>query len=207
MSPMLDFFLDDFYVSNELLTTPIPELEFCVMDFETTGLYPYNGDRIVEVGLVRINAEKILDTFDCLVNPKIPIPEVVSNINHITQEMVKNEAPIEDRIDSILEFIKNSVLTAHNLPFDLSFLNFQLQKMNRKKIDAWLVDTVKVAKLLLPQLPRFTLGHVTEFLKIKNTGAHRALGDAQATGRALQALIKKLPSHSTLKDLLAFKLH
>jgi ATP-dependent DNA helicase DinG len=204
---MLDFFLDNFYVSNELLTTPISELEFCIMDFETTGLYPYNGDRIVEVGLVRINAEKILDTFDCLVNPKIPIPEVVSKINHITQEMVEKEAPLEDRMDSILGFIKNSVLTAHNLPFDLSFLNFQLQKMNRNKVDAWLVDTVKVAKLLLPQLPRFTLGHVTEFLKIKNKEAHRALADAQATGRVLQALIKKLPSHAILKDLLAFKIH
>ncbi len=203
---MLDFFLDDFYTSNELLNTPIPELEFCVIDFETTGLYPYNGDRIVEVGLVRINTEKILDELDCLVNPKIPIPEVVSNINHITQAMVENEPVIEDKIPLILEFTKNSVLIGHNLSFDLSFLNFQLQKMNLDKVNAWLVDTVKVAKLLLPELPRFTLGHVTDFLKIKNKGAHRALADAKATGLVLQALIKKLPPDATLKDLLAFKL-
>ncbi len=203
---MLDFFLDNFYASNELLNTKIPELEFCVLDFETTGLYPYNGDRIVEVGLVRLNSEALLGDFGCLVNPKIPIPEVVSKINHITQAMVEMEPVIEDRMDSILEFSKNSVLAGHNLSFDLSFLNFQLQKMNRDKMDLWLVDTLKVAKALLPQLPRFTLGHVAEFLKIKNKEAHRAVADAQATGLVLQALIKKLPPDATLKDLLAFKL-
>jgi len=204
---MLDFFLDNFYTCNELLDAPIRDVEFSVLDFETTGLYPYNGDQIIEIGIVRSNQEKILATYESLINPGMPIPANVSHINHITNDMVKEALSIEHKIDEVMDFLKNSVLVAHNLSFDLSFLNFQLQKMNRDKINLWLVDTLKVAKAGLPNLERYTLGHITKALGINNRGNHRALPDAEATARALQALVEKLPRDSQLKDLQAFKIH
>ena len=204
---MLDFFLDNFYVCNELLNTPISELEFSILDFETTGLYPYNGDRIIEIGITRINHTKDLAQFESLINPLVPIPEAVTKINYITQEMVKEAPLIEDKIDSLMDFIKNSVIVAHNLSFDLSFLNFQLQKMQRNKVDLWMVDTIKVAKALFPELERYSLSHITKALKIRNEESHRALSDTKATAKIFRKFIQNLPPNSSLKALHPFKIH
>ena len=203
---MLDFFMDNFYASNDLLNTPLQDLEFTVLDFETTGLYPFNGDRIVEVGMVRANSARILKTFTSLINPKRNIPEVVSRINHITDDMVKDSPFIEAKIDLMMDFMKNSVVVAQNLNFDISFLNYQLQSMGRPKIDLWMVDTLKVAKVLLPHLERFSLEHITKELKIKNKESHRALADTEATTKVLHAFIKRMPPGSVLKDLQAYKI-
>lgn len=202
---MLDFFMDNFYTSNDLLNTPLRDLEFTVLDFETTGLYPFNGDRIVEFGMVRANSARILKTFTSLINPKRSIPEVVSKINHITDDMVKDSPLIEAKIDAIVDFMKNSVVVAQNLNFDISFLNYQLQSMGRPRIDLWMVDTLKVAKVILPHLERFSLEHITKELKIKNKQSHRALADTEATAKVLHAFIKRMPPEAVLKDLQAFK--
>lgn len=202
---MLDFFMDNFYTSNDLLNTPLRDLEFTVLDFETTGLYPFNGDRIVEVGMVRANSARILKTLTSLINPKRSIPETVSKINHITDEMVKEAPFIEAKIEQIVDFMKNSVVVAQNLNFDISFLNYQLQSMGRPRIDLWMVDTLKVAKVLLPHLERFSLEHITKELKIKNKESHRALADTEATAKVLHAFIRRLPPESVLKDLQAYK--
>lgn len=202
---MLDFFMDNFYTCNDLLNTPIRDLEFTVLDFETTGLYPFNGDRIVEFGMVRANSARILKTFTSLINPRRPIPEAVTKINHITDEMVKDSPLIEAKIDQLVDFMKNSVVVGQNLNFDISFLNYQLQSMGKPKIDLWMVDTLKVAKVLLPHLERFSLEHITKELKIRNKESHRALADTEATAKVLHAFIKRLPPGSVLKDLLAYK--
>jgi DNA polymerase III epsilon subunit family exonuclease len=203
---MLDFFLDNFYTSNGLLDTRIGELEFSVLDLETTGLYPYNGDRIVEIGIVRTKGGKIGDKYESMINPRIPIPEEVTKINHIDDSMVSDAPLIEDKIDEVLDFIKNSVIIGHNLTFDMSFLNYQLQKMQRDKIDLWLVDTLKVARNVLPDLERYSLAHITRELKVKNQDAHRALADCIATADIFSKLTKYLPGDASLKDLQAFKL-
>ncbi len=204
---MLDFFMDNFYTSNELINTQLKEIEFSVIDFETTGLYPYNGDRIVEVGIVRATHEKVLKKYESYINPGIPIPEAVSKINNITDDMVKEAPSIEKKIDEILEFIKNSVVVAHNLTFDISFLNFQLQKMNRPKLDNWMLDTIKASKIVLPDLERYSLESVTKALKIRNRESHRALADAEATVKVLHSLIKLIPPAADLKELQPFKIH
>ena len=204
---MLDFFMDNFYTSNELLSTSLKEVEFSVIDFETTGLYPYNGDRIIEVGIVRATHDKIISTFESFINPEILIPENVTKINKITNKMVKSAPLISEKIDEILDFMKNSVIVAHNLSFDLSFLNYQLQKQERAKIDQWLLDTIKIAKIVLPGLVNYKLGTVTDALGINNRDSHRALADTEATTKALQAMITKLDKSSVLKDLNPFKVH
>ncbi len=204
---MLDFFMDNFYTSNELLDTQLKEVEFSVIDFETTGLYPYNGDRIIEVGIVRVTSEKILKTYESFINPGILIPENVTKINKITNKMVESAPAITDKIDEMLDFMKNSVIVAHNLSFDLSFLNFQLQKMNRSKVDHWLLDTIKIAKLIIPGLENYKLSTVIKALNIKNRDSHRALADTEATAKALQMMIAKLDETSILKDLNPFKIH
>lgn len=203
---MLDFFLDNFYVSNDILNTSVHELEFSIIDFETTGLYPYNGDRIVEVGIIRAKVDKKVQGYESFINPEIPIPENVTKINKITDEMVSNAPLIEDKIDEITGFIDNSILMGQNLSFDVSFLNFQLQKMGRPKLNLWMLDTIKIAKLLMPELERYSLAHLTKALKVVNKKSHRAITDADATYQVFQQLLKKI-SQPVLKDLLAFKIH
>lgn len=198
---MLDFFIDNFYTCNDILNTPVSELEFTVLDLETTGLYPYNGDRILEVGLVRINQHQILDTLEFLVNPGIPIPEHISKINKITDDMVNTSPGIETQFDSIHQFIKNSILVGHNLNFDVSFINYELEKHRLPKLEHWMVDTIKVAKQVLPDLPKYSLTALTQFLKIKNPDSHRALSDAKATSELLQILFSKMSAPVLLKDI------
>jgi len=204
---MLDFFLDNFYTCNGLLESSLKEIEFSVLDFETTGLYPYNGDRIIEIGIVRVGWNKNLDEFSSLVNPQIPIPPEVSKINHITDAMIQEAPTMDTFLDGILKFIGNSVVVGHNLNFDMSFLNFQLQKIQKNKIDLWLVDTLKVAKAVLPDLGRYSLGFITQALEIQLNEAHRALADAKATATLLQTLIQKIDPEAHLKELQPFKIH
>jgi DNA polymerase III epsilon subunit family exonuclease len=203
---MLDFFLDNFYTSNDLLNTPLKEVEFTVLDFETTGLYPFNGDRIIEVGMVRAHADRIEKKMESLIRPGIPIPDHVSKINGITDDMVRNAPLLEDRIDEMIDFMKNSVIVAHNLSFDISFLNFHLQKMNRPKVDHWMVDTLKTSKILMPDQERYSLEAVTRALGIRNRESHRALADTEATAAVLQNLISKLGTNAFFKELVPFKI-
>lgn len=202
---MLDFFMDNFYTSNDLLDSSLKDLEFSVLDFETTGLYPYNGDKIVEVGIVRCNTESILSTYESMINPAIPIPAEVTKINHITNDMVKDSPLIADKLTEITDFMNNSVIVAHNLSFDLSFLNYELEKNGKLKVDNWMADTIKIAKSLHPEYESYKLEYITEQLGIENKDAHRALADAEATAIVLQALMKETPQQ-ILKDLLPFKI-
>lgn len=204
---MLDFFMDNFYVSNDILNTPLREIDFTVMDFETTGLYPYNGDRIIEVGMIRATSEKIIKSFESLINPRRIISEQVSKINNITNDMIKDAPFIEDKIDEIISFMQNTVIVAQNVNFDVSFINYQLQSMGRPKLDNWMVDTIKLAKELMPELERYSLENLTKVFKIKNKASHRALGDTEATTKLLHALIRKLPADAALSSLLAFKIY
>lgn len=195
------------YTSNELLLTKISEIEFTILDFETTGLYPFNGDRIIEFGLYRMDSKGgFINKKDSLINPERPIPDEVSKINGISDEMVKDAPKIEQKIDEILNFMKTSVIVGHNLMFDISFLKYELQKLKKQNIELWMVDTIKVAKKIFPEFKSYSLQNITKELKIKNKNAHRALADCEATGELLRILIEKISNNNVLKELEPFKI-
>lgn len=168
---------------------------FTVFDFETTGLYPYSGDRICEVACVRAEASRrTVKKFHSLVNPARPISYGAYSVNGITDEMVKDSPLIEDLLPEFLKFIEGSVLVAYNAGFDLGFLEAALGNKKDVLKNYYVVDALVLARRLFHGIGRYNLGNVSRSLGIDPEGEHRALSDATMTWKVFKkelALLKK----------------
>lgn len=163
---------------------------FVVFDFETTGLYSDN-DVIIEVGAVKVENYKIVDTFSSFVSPKRNIPQEIQKLTGISNSMVAN-APTEDVvIPEFIEFAKGNVLVAHNADFDMGFLNKSIERLGIEADFAYM-DTIQIAKRLMPERRVFKLSKLCKDLKISLLSHHRAKDDAEATANLLLILFDML---------------
>ena len=153
--------------------------EFVVFDLETTGLSSANS-AIMEIGAVKIRNFEIVDRFSCFVNPKMSIPLKIQELTGINNAMVDNEPEIKDIMPRFMEFIKDSVLVAHNAEFDMGFVRESCKRLGIK-FENSSIDTIAVAKVLLPELKRYKLNVVAKALGVSLKNHHRAVDDAQAT--------------------------
>ncbi len=167
---------------------PLGELTYTVVDLETTGLKP-QGNGITEVCCLRLQDGRVTDRFSTLVNPGLPIPPFIQSMTGITDAMVRDAPAFGEVIPSLLAFLGDSVLVAHNAPFDLSFLNYGLYCHGHRSLHNPVVDTCRLARRLLPGLPRASLDAVTQHLGISVEDRHRAAGDAEATVAVLLRLL------------------
>lgn len=164
--------------------------EFTVVDIETTGLDPFK-DKITEIAAYKIKDSAIIDSFTTLVNPEVEISEEISNITGITNDMVKDAPTIKPALKSFVEFCDGSVIVAHNARFDISFLKSASKECNVDFAPTY-IDTLTIAKTLLPECRRYKLTTICEELKIEHTSQHRAFGDAKATAEMFLAFCEKL---------------
>ncbi|OYD16851.1 hypothetical protein CH333_02460 [candidate division WOR-3 bacterium JGI_Cruoil_03_44_89] len=185
---------------NTLLDKPIDEVQFTVFDVETTGLETYLGHRMCEIGLLKFRGTKELDSYSSLVNPERSIPEDVVDIHGITNEMVMNAPVFESIADDVLEFIKGTVLVAHNAEFDLGFIAKHLRRAKRGIPDNLVVDTLTLARKHF-NFPGNSLETIASCLAIDTEGNHRALKDVTITREVFQHFIAKLKIKA-LKELL-----
>jgi len=164
---------------------------FVIFDLETTGLNKVS-DKIIEIGAVKIENGKIIQSFSSFINPQIPIPEQASKINGITDNDVK-DAPLEEGVFAdFLLFSQNAVLVGQNADyFDLPFLSSAAKKYNIY-FDNPLLDTMKLAQKYLPNLKNYTLSTIAAHFNIQNEQAHRALTDAVTTAKVFMQLAKFL---------------
>ena len=176
---------------------PDPELStipFVALDLETTGARPGIG-KITEVGAVRIEGFRMIAKFSTLVNPLRPIPPMITRITGITPAMVADAPRIEEVMTSLLEFIEGAVIVAHNAPFDVSFLNYELHRLRSRALGDGAVDTLPLARALAPGLANYRLGTVADAFGAPVTACHRALADAQAVGHVFVELVDRLQRH------------
>ena len=162
---------------------PDPELStvpFVALDLETTGAQPGPG-KITEVGAVRIEGLRPVKHFQTLVNPLRPIPAMITGITGISTDMVAEAPRIEEVIPCLLEFLEGAVVVAHNASFDVGFLNYELGRLQGRRLDDGFVDTLPLARALAPGLPNYRLATVAEALGAPVAACHRAFEDAQAT--------------------------
>ncbi len=163
---------------------------YCVLDLETTG-FSATTEKITEVGIMKVKNGEILDQFSCFVNPQKHIPQRVTEVTKITDDMVKEAETIEQVFPKIVEFVKDSVLVAHNAPFDMGFL-----KQNAKNLgydfDFTYLDTLSLAKDLFPDYKKYKLGKIAENLGIKVEVAHRALDDVDTTVKVFNVMMDML---------------
>lgn len=174
---------------------------FVVFDIETTGFSNLN-ERIIEIGAVKIKNGEIVGEFSSFVNPGKFISEKITELTSITNEMVSDAPKIDAVIFKFYDFCKDSILVAHNIDFDMSFIRRNGEKFNLK-FDNPLLDTIDLCKLLYPELKRYKLNVVAKHLGVNLENHHRAVDDARATAMVLIKCIEKLKNRDiiNLKDL------
>ena len=163
---------------------------YVVFDLETTGFSSIK-DKIIEIGAVKVENGVITDKFSTFVNPKVPIPFEITNLTGITDDMVMEAPDIETILPQFLEFVGDAVLVAHNASFDVSFIeqNCRYQDITP---DFTSVDTVAMARILLPTLSKFKLNVVANALHISLENHHRAVDDAGATAEIFVKFVEML---------------
>jgi DNA polymerase-3 subunit epsilon len=167
----------------------LKNLTFAVVDLETTGSSYYAGDRITEVAAVVIRNGKVDEVFETLVNPERPIPSFVSSLTRITSKMVKNAPRFHEIEPRLLEVLTGHVFVAHNSNFDWKFLSAEVRRASGRELTGRRLCTVRLAKRVLPQLPRRSLDYLANHYGVEIRNRHRAGGDAVATAECLIRLL------------------
>lgn len=152
---------------------------YVVFDLETTGFSP-TQNKIIEIGAVKVVGGKIVDRFSEFVNPEVPIPFKIEDLTGINDNMVLGAETIETLLPKFMEFCEGCVLVAHNAEFDTGFIRVNCEKLGLP-YDYTVLDTVSLARLLLPELSKYKLNIVAKALGIVLENHHRAVDDAGAT--------------------------
>lgn len=182
----------------------IKDAEFIVFDVETTGLSPVDGDRIVEIAAMKIKDGREVDRFYSLVNPRRFLPVAAMNVNQITEAMVA-DAPINEHVlPKFIDFIGGAFVAGHNVRFDLGFVCFELAQMGRRlKDETPAVDTLKMAKDLIPYLSSYKLSYLARSLGVRVNETHRAMADVEITVKVMVRLIE-MAQDKNLDEVQAF---
>jgi ATP-dependent DNA helicase DinG len=167
---------------------------FVVLDLETTGNSATSQDKIIEVGMVVIENDEIIDEFSTMLNPGKLIPPFITKLTGIRDEDVENAPTFPEVADTIVNLLDSSYLIAHNVPFDLGFLNAELTTIGKPTLKNPVLDTVELTRIFYPQAPGFKLGILAEHLNIMHKNPHRALSDAYVTAELFLKLKRRISS-------------
>ena len=180
------------YIKNPC-NRPISNANYVVLDLETTGL-SCKYDRIIEFGAVRVEHGIVTTNLDILIDPERPIPEKITNITDITNEMVKGQPTIEQAMPKILEFLGDAILVTHNAKFDISFLQESLRRMGQPQLTNPVIDTLALSRYLFPEAGRHSLGALCRNMEVvyDEDSAHRADYDAEVLNNVWQPMIVRL---------------
>ena len=170
--------------------TRLRELDYVVVDVETTGASPSRGDRITEIAAVEVSGGEVVDEFSTLVNPGRPIPPWISRLTGITPEMVEDAPPFEEVADLIRERLEGRVFVAHNVPFDWRFVTHEMRRARSVLPEGPRLCTLRLARRALPGLRRKGLDGVSRYFDVEIEARHRAAGDALATASVLLRLLE-----------------
>ncbi len=172
-----------------------------VLDFETTGLSPDRGDRVIEVGAVLISDNRIIDRFQSLMNPEMRVSSFIEEYTGITNRMLATAPPISDVMQRFYSFLDQHYLVAHNASFDRRFLDIEMQRINRKRNQEF-ACTMLVSRRIYPEAPGHSLEKLVRFKRLKTDGVHhRALADAEMTGHLWIGMVADLKTRFGLSKV------
>lgn len=164
---------------------------FTAFDTETTSITPSTG-RIMEIGAVKFTKDGIISTWQHLFNPNQILTPFIIDLTHITQEMVDCEDTIDCHLCSFLDFIKDTILIAHNAQFDLNFLNAECSICGTHVTHNKFVDTLYLSKIVLPEPEKHKLDYLADYYKINKGSSHRAQDDANTCKELFELCISKI---------------
>lgn len=184
----------------------LKELDFVVFDLETTGLFPVSS-KIIEIGAVKFNLNGKIDSFETLIDPEILIAQDSILIHGITDDMVKNKPFVKDIIPQFFDFIKDTVVIAHNSAFDAGFISYNASKNDLVTPDNIILDTLTLSKKYIKNPPNYKLGTLIDFLNIdipQDKSFHRALFDAECSMNLFFEIVKSTTDkeNTKLKDFI-----
>jgi DNA polymerase III subunit epsilon len=173
--------------------------KFAFLDFETTGLSPWFGDRICEVGIILTEGKRIKSTFQTLVNPQRPLSPAAASTNRLTDQELQPAPSFSEVAGQVEKCLKETVVVCHNAPFDLQFLDSEFRRLGKEIEIPNLADTLTIARQVV-DTPSYSLVSLAEAFHLDKVEAHRALADAltdrlvffalmdmaQSTGKSLQ---------------------
>jgi len=180
--------------------TPLSELTFAVLDLETSGGSPKKGAGITEIGVVKVQGGQVLATFQSFVDPGHSIPYFITQLTGITDEMLVSAPFVDELLPTLFEFLGSpaeTVLVAHNSPFDMSFLKAAAVAHEFEWPQYLTVDTARLARAVLDpdEVVNCKLGTLATFFNATTSPTHRALDDAMATVDVLHGIIERLAGH------------
>ena len=173
------------------INRPSDEQTVAVVDVETTGLFPFSGDRICEVGIVSAQGDAILETYQTLVNPLHPISPGAARVNGLSDLDVCQAPLFTDIADQVLARIEGKILVCHNAPFDLGFVSSECNRLGQEFSSVEVIDTLLLARQHF-SFDSNSLQSIANALMIDCSGAHRALADALTTRAVLEHFLVKL---------------
>ena len=192
-------------------STPLHQATFVIVDLETSGASPKKGAAITEIGAVKVKNGQYLGNFESFVNPLAPIPEYITEMTGITDLMLAKAPVIDEILPAFLEFAGSAdetIIVAHNAPFDLSFLKSAAKELDLSWPNYKTLDTVTIARQVLSKedVPNCKLSTLAQFFGTITEPNHRALDDAKATTEILHGLIERLGSFKvyTVDSLMEF---
>ncbi len=182
----------------------LAELEYVVIDTETTGLHPQRN-RVIELAAIKVRGGQRIATFESLVNPHQRIPDFITRFTGINNSMTSLAPGFGQLADKLLEFLGEAIIVGHNIPFDIRFLDYELRRLGRPPLLHETVDTISLAVRLHPGLRRPNLDRLASMLGLPAQNRHRAFGDASITTDAFLALLDKAnqQGYTSLSDLRA----
>ncbi len=161
--------------------------EYVVLDIETTGLNP-KFNEIIELSALKVVSGKIESQFTSLVKPKGSISPFITGLTGINHSMVAGAPDIKEAIKEFSDFCEGNVILGHNINFDIRFINEKLRKYHNRSFDNYCIDTLRIARILLPQLKNRKLGTIAEHFGLNTDGMHRGLKDCTVTNLCFQRL-------------------
>ncbi|MCK8816485.1 PolC-type DNA polymerase III [Natroniella sulfidigena] len=167
----------------------LAEESFVVFDLETTGFNPHS-DQIIEIGAVKLEGGEVVDTYQTFINPERSIPAKITELTGITDQMVELAPQLEVAIEQFLDFIGEATLVAHNLSFDLGFIEDKLRRLGKNKLTNTALDTLNLSRALLPELKSYKLNKLAKKFDKDLENHHRAIDDATVTAEIFTELIE-----------------
>lgn len=194
-------------LATDSLGTALREATFVVVDLETTGGSPADAG-ITEIGAVKLCRGEVIGEFATLVNPGVPIPAFIASLTGITNALVADAPRLAIALPSFLEFIRGSILVAHNAPYDIGFLKGACAKHHQPWPTPTVIDTARLARVTLhrDEVRNCKLSTLAAHFRATVTPSHRAFDDARATADVLHALLERVGDFgvTTVEDLSAF---
>ena len=168
----------------------LTDIAFAVVDVETTGTRAANGDRITEIAIAQVREGAVCEVYTQLVNPERPIPSYITELTQITWAMVRDQPVFRHIAADVSSRLAGHVFAAHNAAFDWRFVSEELARSTGQQLAGPRLCTVRLARVLLPQLSRRSLDHVTHYFGVEIGARHRAAGDAVATAEVLIRMLR-----------------